>query len=77
LAAASPARAERAPSYNDAQLKLLVSGSKVEATGKATCQSWPSVSDVTVKFDFKAEGTLTAVYNCTDNYVAEDDGTDT
>ena len=33
LLAASPARAERAKNYSNEQLKLLFSGTKVEATG--------------------------------------------
>ena len=36
LAAASPARAERAKNFNDAQLKLLFSGTEV--AGEGSCQ---------------------------------------
>ena len=47
LAAASPAAAERAGNYNDAQLKLLFSGTEV--AGEGSCQQiYPGV----LCFDF-------------------------
>ena len=65
LAAASPALAERAGNYNDAQLKLLFSGSKVVATGKGTCKTWPGEGEVFLNFAFAANGTFSVDYLCT------------
>ena len=58
LAAASPARAERAKNYSNEQLKLLFSGTKVEATGEALCRTFPAPGDLSLKFKFATDGTF-------------------
>lgn len=77
--AASPAEAKPAKNFNDAQLKLLFSGSKIEATGQAICRTYPAVGDVSLKFDFAADGTFTVEYNCSTTFFTTpyDDGSDT
>ena len=79
LAAASPAWAEPDGYYNDAQLKLLFSGAKVEATGEIVCRSYPAVGDVTLIFDFAADGSLTVDYECSTTFFTSvyDVGSDT
>ena len=61
LAAASPAAAERAGNYNDAQLKLLFSGTEV--AGEGSCMLiYPGV--LTLDFTFHKDGRFLADYAC-------------
>ena len=55
LAAASPAEAKRAKNFNDAQLKLLFSGTEVAGEGNCMSpQSYPG--DLTLDFTFHKDG---------------------
>ncbi|PPR60801.1 MAG: hypothetical protein CFH04_01572 [Alphaproteobacteria bacterium MarineAlpha3_Bin3] len=61
LAAASPARAERAKNFNDAQLKLLFSGTEV--AGEGSCQLiYPG--DLFLDFTFHKDGRFFVDYDC-------------
>ena len=62
LAAASPAAAERAGNYNDAQLKLLFSGTEV-AGGGSCMLIYPGV--LTLDFTFHKDGRFFVDYDCT------------
>ena len=61
LLAASPAAAERVGNYNDAQLKLLFSGTEV--AGEGSCMLlYPGV--LTLDFTFHKDGRFLADYAC-------------
>ena len=74
LAAASPAAAERAGNYNDAQLKLLFSGNEV--AGEGSCQLiYPG--DLFLDFTFHKDGRLFVDYTCTPTTSSGDGGNTT
>ena len=66
MIAASPAEAEANQNYNDDQLKLLFSGSKVAATGSSCGAVGYDVGvDANLNFLFKPDGTFSVRHQCT------------
>ena len=74
LAAASPAAAERAGNYNDAQLKLLFSGTEVAGEGSCVISN---IGVLTLDFTFHKDGRFFVDYDCTPTASGGDAGNTT
>ena len=65
LAATAPPVKAAGGAYNDAQLQLLFSGSRVEANqGPGLCDKFGATGDVELQLEFLTDGQLKGRYNC-------------
>ena len=74
LLAASPAEAKRAKDFNDAQIKLLFSGTEVAGEGSCVISN---IGVLTLDFTFHKDGRFFVDYDCTQTTGAGDAGNTT